>query len=318
MTTGESQRQRTGDGRRRGIASWVALVVVLVVLTYFVGSAVAISPGEQGASTVTPGVERSAPEGVTAVEAPVAAPASAAVSAVPPAPLPVARRVLTVGDSAMVDAALGYEAAFRAAGAEEVVRGGIMGFGVTRTIGGSAEPLWRSQWPRLIDEVRPDLTIVMLGGWDLKWILAHSLDAYEQEVLDAARTLTSKGGSVLWLSMLPGGNDPYLGELNSVFARLPSQVPGVRYLQIDAALAGPTGAWPKTYEAADGSVVRLRKLDDWHLCQDGAVRLAQYVNDWAVAYRLASPAVHGWEKGPWWDDVAFDSPICWPPGAWHS
>ena len=58
--------------------------------------------------------------------------------------------------------------------------------------------------------------------------------------------------------------------------------------------------------------MKLRKLDDWHLCQDGAARLAALVHEDAVALGLSAPARSGWEDGAWRNDVAFDSPACWP------
>jgi hypothetical protein len=100
---------------------------------------------------------------------------------------------------------------------------------------------------------------------------------------------------------------------------MPAQFPGVAYyLDSRPALTDPSGAVSGRFVDRDGTTVRLRKADDWHLCQDGAIRLSELVNQWTVAWRLAAPAAPGWQRGPWWDDVAYDGNMCWPHGAWRS
>ncbi len=233
----------------------------------------------------------------------------------------VARRVLTLGDSAMVDAEQAIIPAFAAAGAEVAVPAAASGFGLTgMTVIRTPSP-WPEEWPRLVEQIDPDLTIVMMGGWDGAFIAENGIEAYRQVAARAAAVLTAKGGKVLWLSMLPDTVEkPDPEPATEAYAGLPALFPGqVFFADVAPALRGPAGDFPRSFVDEDGQLLLTRKVDGWHLCQDGAVRIAEFVNRTAVDLGLAAPAPDGtWERGPWWDDQAFDgNPACWPPGAWQ-
>jgi hypothetical protein len=229
----------------------------------------------------------------------------------------VAERVLMLGDSSMVDAALAIGPAFTAAGADVVVSDAGVGFGLTGIAVTRLPSPWREVWPGLVERVRPDLTIVMMGGWDQQWIDEHGVDAYRAMAADAVDLLTAGGGRVLWLSMLPEEEPPTPTSPDAAYAGLPAMRPGqVFYVDVAPALLGPSGDHPPSF-VDHGELQRTRKVDGWHLCQDGAVRIAELANRAAVDLRLAAPAPDGWQLGAWWDEEAFtQSPACWQPGAW--
>ena len=147
----------------------------------------------------------------------------------------------------------------------------------------------------------------------------RGLEPYTDLVREATRLLSSKGAKVVWLSPLPGGAKDLPNRLSEAYAQMPHDFPGVAYF-VDSrpAFTAPDGTIVGRYVDDAGTSIRLRKADDWHLCQDGAIRLSQLVNDWTVDWRLTAPAPTGWEKGPWWDDVAFEDDFCWAKGAWRS
>jgi peptidoglycan/LPS O-acetylase OafA/YrhL len=225
-----------------------------------------------------------------------------------------ARTVMIVGDSGTVDATPALTAAFSAAGATKVVEAASPGFGLTNN------DAWREDWPALIAEHDPDLVLVMLGGWDISEDGEIDEDSYAAVVDDAAGLLSAGGADVLWLSMLPGGTTPDRPP-DAVFEQLPGRFPGVvEYHDVQRALRVPDDArevlefedgaeeWPRSYVAADGSVVLLRKPDNWHLCPTGAERLALDVNAAAAELGWAVVAPPDWIGGAWRDDPRYDDP----------
>ena len=219
-----------------------------------------------------------------------------------------ARTVLILGDSGMVDASPALEAMFEATGAA-VVNEASPGFGLTRLgVVGDPSP-FRADWPRFVAEYRPDLSVVMLGVWDLGFVETYGTDAYVDVVEEALDVLTAEGGRVLLVSPPPGreGADHATDVAFEVAAAArPGQV---FYLDIEAAERGPAGDYPSSYTNLDGSVVRLRKADGWHFCPEGAARLAAEVNRLAVLHGVTVP-VSGWEDGPWRSASYYDDPAC--------
>ena len=51
---------------------------------------------------------------------------------------------------------------------------------------------WESDWPALVESYDPQLSIVMLGGWDLAWIEQHGVEAYAQVVLHTVDVLSAR------------------------------------------------------------------------------------------------------------------------------
>jgi hypothetical protein len=172
---------------------------------------------------------------------------------------------------------------------------------------------WRGGWTDVVNEVNPDLVIVMMGGWDMKFVNAHGAKAYEQLLDEAIAILTRRGARIIWLPMLPGGtlsagnvND---STINAIFAALPDRFPGsVFNPSVGSTLLRPDGTYGISYVDSSGSTVVLRKPDGWHLCQEGAARLAQEVLDNAVQLHLSPPATQPWRSGPWITANNFNDP----------
>ncbi|MCP5130078.1 MAG: acyltransferase [Pseudomonadales bacterium] len=218
---------------------------------------------------------------------------------------PNAGVVLILGDSGMVDASPALRAVFEAAGASVVYERAYPGVGLS-----NPKLQWRASYEKLIRRYKPELVIMMLGGWDTPYLQKEGSAAYSRIVNQAARILTARGAKLLWLSMLPGGSTAG-SPINQVYRRLADRFPGkVAYADIEASLRAPAGAsspetfegaeaWPRAYVDSDGTPVILRKTDFWHLCPTGAERLARAINLAAVELGWAEEAAPGWEQGDW-------------------
>ncbi len=135
----------------------------------------------------------------------------------------------------------------------------------------------------------------MLGSWDVAWEQEHGAGAYRELIDQSLAAFRAGGGKVLWLSALPGG-DPDARSLDDFYADLEEQQPGVvDYLDIESALGGPDGDWPRV---VGGRV--LRQLDGWHLCPDGADSVA------SAALAHAGLAAPDWHGGPWRTDGRYE------------
>jgi hypothetical protein len=227
----------------------------------------------------------------------VQAPVAVTTTLVPPEVLaanPVAapRTVLIVGDSGMVDLAPALEAGLRAAGVEEVVNSAWPGFGLS-----SPYFDWRTEWRATVERVDPDLTIVMLGGWDSDFIDARGTRAYAQLVNEALEVLLARGGRVEWLAMLPGGRN-YFSVVNTVFIQTQGWSHDVDFFDAQEALRSPDGLFRRTVPRPAGDLL-VRKPDHWHFCPDGAWLVTAAVQERLLALGWLPPATPGWENGDW-------------------
>ena len=215
--------------------------------------------------------------------------------------------VLLLGDSGAMDASPAWSAALRAAGARSVIRGAGMGFGLT--VGFP----WREDWANVVASDDPRLVIMMMGGWDGKFIEENGVDAYLRVVDEAVTILSARGARILWLPAMIGGvND--LSEMNEAYRRISERWPGVVWwVPTDAALTTPFGTVARSY-IEDGRLIRLRKRDGWHLCQDGAGRIAQVVLAETQRNGWIETEVRPWYDGEWQNDPVFDDPpgVCDP------
>jgi peptidoglycan/LPS O-acetylase OafA/YrhL/lysophospholipase L1-like esterase len=217
------------------------------------------------------------------------------------------RSVFIIGDSGMVDEQTALEAAFHAAGAGHIELGAGPGVGLSQPLD------WRGEWTRVVDRIDPDLVIVMMGGWDMKFVNANGAEAYQRLLAETVTILSRRGARILWLPMLPGGKlsagpvDD--AAINAIIASLPDRFPDVVFNPaVGTSLLRPDGTYGIAFTDAAGQTVLLRKPDGWHLCQEGAARLAQEVLDAAVGLGLSPPADRPWRDGPWVDAANFDDP----------
>ena len=218
--------------------------------------------------------------------------------------------VWVIGDSAAMDLQPALTAALRSAGASTFILGAGPGFGIA-----SADNGWRQLWAGTVQRDDPDIVVAMFGNWDLDYIKAKGWDAYDRLLDEAVTILTAGGAKVLWLPLLVGGNTdvPTFHRLDDAFVRLAERHPGSVFTAdrtiTEGALAGPDGSQPRILTTADGRRLLLRKADNWHLCQEGAQRLAAVVVDRLVAIGVSPPAVTGWETGDWRTNKAYDDPV---------
>jgi peptidoglycan/LPS O-acetylase OafA/YrhL len=231
-------------------------------------------------------------------------PTATSPSSTTPPTAHTARTVMILGDSGTVDATPAISAVFKAAGATTVIAGAGPGFGLSNPVF-----TWRQSWTQLMAEHHPDLVIMMLGGWDIDYLKNSGDAAYIAMVDEAVTILTTGNTHLLWLSMLPGGTTPDRPP-DRIYQQLPARYPGrVQYADIESSLRGPNGDWPRAVTAADGSRVLWRKPDSWHLCPEGAERLAAAINVAAATDQWADAApVGSWEDGSWRSSALYDDP----------
>jgi peptidoglycan/LPS O-acetylase OafA/YrhL len=235
-------------------------------------------------------------------------PTSGSASTVQPSAT-TAHTVMLLGDSGMASLQPALTAALQSTGTQTVIEGAGPGFGL------SGEFDWRTAWATTIADEDPDLVIIMMGGWDLKYVQQHGIDAYAALAGEAVDVLGAGGAHIMWLPVMPGGRIPS-DTVDSVYAELPDRFPGIVVNPfVGGVLKGPDGTYPKTVTLDDGQTLVLRGADGWHLCQDGGVRLATSINDTAVQLGWSSPLTPGWESGAWRDIATYDDPpgACDPP-----
>jgi peptidoglycan/LPS O-acetylase OafA/YrhL len=248
-------------------------------------------------------------------------------------------RVLLLGDSVMEVAAPGIESALGATGEVTTVARALPGWGL------STDPGWRTSLPRVIASTQPDV-IIATWSWDDDCTIGQHASppcavqhpvAYERELADAVRVMLTPGDGVsaVVFAQFPL-TGPLVGSSNVAYVRaqdkvrdhgevawdrivrqLPHQFPGhVLYLPLASSvlLDGRFTTWlpPSTQPTAPRARwVRVRMVDDVHLCPAGAVRYADaLLTDLSAQYQLHK-AQAGWWAGPWTGDPLFND----PPGA---
>jgi peptidoglycan/LPS O-acetylase OafA/YrhL len=218
--------------------------------------------------------------------------------------------VLILGDSGMVDEQVALEAAFHAAGTGHIERAAGPGVGLSLPLA------WREDWADLVVRVNPQIVVVMLGGWDMRYIYEQGPDAYRDLIGEAVDILSARGAKILWLPMLPGGTHVWKtvgdAQVDEIIASLPDLHPGVVFSpDVTDSLLLPDGTYGRSSTDDAGRTIYLRKPEGWHLCQEGAARLAQAILDASVDLGLSPPAAAPWKDGSWNSAANFDD----PPGA---
>ncbi len=288
-------------GRRIWVAAPVGMAIVAALVLWSTRNPPELAfadfdPDDAEVAIVT------APPSPSITTAPVepTAPGPTGPTSEPPPVVPAPAAVMTIGDSGMYDATPALRATFAATGTGASIESAFPGLRLT---GDEVAFDWRREWARTVADQRPDLTIVMIGGFDEAFLEAEGPDAYAAVTDEAVEILTASGGRVLWLSVLPCGRDS--SALDAVFATLPERHPGqVAYL--DTAPVFP-GCVTTEVDAA-GRTVPLRKPDGWHLCPAGAERFARHVHREAARLGWAPPPAVGWEDGPWRQEPRYDDP----------
>ncbi|MHB1509367.1 MAG: acyltransferase family protein [Acidimicrobiales bacterium] len=244
-------------------------------------------------------------------------------------------RVMLLGDSVMVGAELGLDAALGSTGEVRLFDRAIDGFGL------STDPGWRQNLPYLIARARPEL-IVATWSWDESCTEGPAIHhgpcalqdplAYTAELEAAVRLMLHSPGvcGVIFLQFpllgpalapTPGAEraltDARLaGEADwaHIVASLPSVFPGkVMYLPVGSSLLwhGRFSSWlpPETAPNAPPSTwVRVRMVDNVHMCPAGVVRQTHAVlADLTALYHLTR-ARSLWWRGAWTESPRYNTP----------
>ena len=251
-----------------------------------------------------------------------------------PAPSPAdPLHVLILGDSVMHDASYGITAALQATGEATVYTRTIDGFGLVRASD------WPTSIPDLIRQTQAHL-IVATWSWDEYGPTTpnalHQPVQYTNLLRRAVATMLTPGNGVEGVIFT---QFPQSGELaaaspadqvaynderragvvawNDIARKMTSYFPGrVMYLPLadSVLLDGKFSAWlpPEGDRHAPNSAwIRVRKLDNVHLCPEGSARYADaLLTDMTSIFGLA-PAVGDWSQGSWTSDPNFNN----PPGA---
>ena len=219
-------------------------------------------------------------------------------------PLVVTKTVMVIGDSGMLDLQPALAAAYAATGVQRIVYASGPGFGIARS--GFD---WRGVWPKLIEDNRPEVVIVMLGGWDLPWLRSNGNDAYASIVEEVVRVLGAKGARVEWVAMLPGGATPDR-PVDAIYEKVAAGHPEVvDYFDPEAVLrTGDPGTYGRVL-GTGGVRLLLRKPDVWHLCPAGAERVATAIVERTAVRGWSLPEVSGWQQGSWRENAAFKDPV---------
>jgi hypothetical protein len=155
---------------------------------------------------------------------------------------------------------------------------------------------WFARMQLIVDQYRPDLTIVMLGENDNQSLQTPDghVDAdigtfqwggaYEQRVEQFARIASSGGGHVIWVG-LPNERDEsrwdFVQRQNAIFAEVADRLPNVSYFDTWNTFAAPDGGYTAYYR--DGGTLELVRADDGvHFNPDGYTLLAEKVAELAT------------------------------------
>jgi peptidoglycan/LPS O-acetylase OafA/YrhL len=241
-------------------------------------------------------------------------------------------RVMVVGDSVMQDASFGITAALRATGEASVVTRTIAGFGLTTSD-------WYTALPQLISQARPQL-IVASWSWDQHGPTTpnalHQHALYAKLLERAVSTVLATGDGVEGViftafpqsGVIPARNPSQQASYNkerwdgvvawnAIAQKMTASYPGkVMYFPLAGSLMlhGKYSAWlpPEGDPKAPGAQwIRVRKVDNVHLCPEGSARYANaLLADMTAVFGLA-PANPDWAQGPWASGPDFNK----PPGA---
>jgi peptidoglycan/LPS O-acetylase OafA/YrhL len=242
-------------------------------------------------------------------------------------------RVMILGDSVMHDASFGINASLTATGEVTVSTHTIDGFGLTTATN------WPTSIPNLIRQTGAQL-IVASWSWDqdgpTKPNALHQPTQYTALLRRAVATMLTPGNGVegVIFTQFPisgkitasdpanqtaydKARDDGVKAWNDIAEEMTSYFPGqVMYLPVadSILLDGHYSSWlPPVGQphAPAAEWIRVRKLDNVHLCPEGSARYADaLLTDLTAIFRLA-PVTSDWTQGAWVSDPDFND----PPGA---
>lgn len=242
-------------------------------------------------------------------------------------------RVMLLGDSVMHDASYGITAALQATGEATVATRTIDGFGLTVATN------WPTSIPNLIRGTRAQL-IVASWSWDQYGPTTpnalHQPAQYTELLRSAVSTMLAPGNGVEGVIFTqfpkegvtpapnPADQAAYTRERrmgieawNAIAEKMTTYFPGrVMYFPVGDSilLNGKVSAWlpPEGAPHSPPSEwIRVRKLDNVHLCPEGSARYADALLIDMTRVLGLTPAAGDWSQGAWTSDPNFND----PPGA---
>lgn len=296
--------------------------VVLTAVVVFVATVPAVAAPGRVAASAAPTTGPTVP-GAGGLENQVAVRLAAgdAVSATNPL------RVLLLGDSVMYVAAPGMTAALEGTGEVRVTNRAAPGWGLSVVN-------WRSELPTIVSQLHPQV-IMATWSWDDTWALRDP-SGCRRVLVQALRLLLAPGDGVdgVIFTQFPltgpdttvaasdvqrataqrtAGEDAWDRIVRSMPARFPGRV---MYLPVAASvlLHGRFSTWlPPANDprAPKSRWVRVRMVDNVHMCPAGVVRYASAVlSDLTELFHLDRVG-RGWWNESWTQDPRFNT----PPGA---
>jgi peptidoglycan/LPS O-acetylase OafA/YrhL len=286
-------------------------VTALVLSTAPAAAPVVIGKGASEVRVVSP----------TALPRPLPPPIDLPAGRVPSAADPL--RVMTIGDSVMVDGEAGIAAALQATGVVRVSPHGYPGWGFVN------DPAFQHDLAGAISEDHPEV-IVMMWSWDNADALARPA-LFRAQLTEAIDVMLAPGDGVDGIAVVQfpkiGPNDAVIDPVqrqraaaqaeagrrafDRIVSTLPARYPGrITYLPVAPALEidGRFSPWLHTN---DGGWIRARKTDNVHLCPAGAAVLgAAVTSELSPMFHLPAPAP-GWIDAGWTRDESRFG----PPGA---
>jgi hypothetical protein len=259
---------------------------------------------------------------------PVTSPAHS-VASTPPPPVDMGRaatatdpyRMWILGDSVMADSAPGVAAALQATGDVQVVANSAFG-----GWGLSTAHNFTSDSAQIIAQYHPE---IVLGTWSWDDVIAElNPQAYLEKLLHAMQYLLAPGTGVQLVVLLQfpqTGPNPYnvaattqqtawalqnkeQNEWNELAQEAVAFFPGhALYLQT-APLFAPGNRYLAWNQTATGAWLRVRKIDNTHMCPFGAAELGLLVDQDLTPSLGLSPPAPGWELGNWVHDANFNQP----------
>ena len=224
-------------------------------------------------------------------------------------------RVITIGDSVMVDAELGIAAALRATGEATVSTHSFPGWGLT------TDTTFVRDLTEIVQQTHPQLILAM-WSWDNAYAYHHP-KRYGALVREFVTAMLAPGNGVDGIAFVQfprvGGLDAIIDPvvrnnvvtLQARYARawtaivktLPQEYPGhVTYLPVASALDldGHYSAWLPT---VSGGWIRARKTDNTHLCPAGAAVIGAAITQQLRPMFGLAPTAPGWINSSWTSDA---------------
>ncbi len=244
-------------------------------------------------------------------------------------------RAWFLGDSVMVDASLGLQAALQATGEVHVVlNSAFPAWSLSR------DPGWPSEFRQDIATYHPQI-VVGTWSWDDDEA-SQTPDRYLRLLESALHTLLQPGDGVEAVVLLqfpqtgpsPAVSNVSTREKNFVHETLvqddwdraaqqaTSAFPGHALYLPTSDLFAPRGRFLAWFRTPNGQWLRARKLDNVHFCPYGAAEFGALVTEGLTPQLHLPPMAPDWEFGTWihaprYNDPAGACPADQPPPGYH-